>query len=81
MDQILVVTFTEAATTELRDRIRRRIHEARLAFIAGSSDDAFIQQLIDDMPTEMRCAEILLHAERQMDEAAIFTIHGFVSGC
>ena len=77
VDQILVVTFTEAATTELRDRIRRRIHQARLAFVAGISDDPFIQQLIDDMPTEMRCAEILLHAERQMDEAAIFTIHGF----
>ncbi|MFZ6044263.1 UvrD-helicase domain-containing protein, partial [Vibrio natriegens] len=32
VDQILVVTFTEAATAELRDRIRRRIHDARVAF-------------------------------------------------
>ena len=28
VDQILVVTFTEAATEELRDRIRRRMREA-----------------------------------------------------
>jgi len=28
VDQILVVTFTEAATAELRDRIRARIHDA-----------------------------------------------------
>lgn len=32
VSEILVVTFTEAATQELRDRIRARIHQARLAF-------------------------------------------------
>ncbi|NCO46261.1 MAG: UvrD-helicase domain-containing protein, partial [Vibrio sp.] len=42
VDQILVVTFTEAATAELRDRIRRRIHEARIAFSRGFSDDPVI---------------------------------------
>ncbi|WP_438878595.1 UvrD-helicase domain-containing protein, partial [Bacillus cereus group sp. Bce005] len=36
VDQILVVTFTEAATAELRDRIRQRIHQARIAFLRGS---------------------------------------------
>ena len=28
IDSILVVTFTEAATSELKDRVRRRIREA-----------------------------------------------------
>ena len=32
VDQILVVTFTEAVTQELKDRIRVRIKEARKAF-------------------------------------------------
>ena len=77
VDQILVVTFTEAATSELRDRIRARIHDTRAAFINGTSDDKFIQQLIDDMEESETCQKQLLEAEQQMDEAAIFTIHGF----
>ncbi|WP_083882398.1 exodeoxyribonuclease V subunit beta [Photobacterium marinum] len=77
VDQILVVTFTEAATAELRDRIRRRIHDARLAFSRGHSDDPVIKPLLDDLADHKAAASILLQAERQMDEAAIFTIHGF----
>ena len=77
VDQILVVTFTEAATAELRDRIRRRIHDARLAFSRGHSEDPVIKPLLDDLRDHKAAAAILLQAERQMDEAAIFTIHGF----
>ncbi|WP_083232372.1 exodeoxyribonuclease V subunit beta [Endozoicomonas atrinae] len=77
VDQILVVTFTEAATGELRDRIRARIHQTRDAFIEGKSSDPFIQQLIQDMDQPEQCQALLLAAEQQMDEAAIFTIHGF----
>lgn len=77
VDRILVVTFTEAATAELRDRIRARIHDTRQAFLSGLANDPFTQSLLtasDHHPIE---AERLLLAERQMDEAAIFTIHGF----
>ena len=77
VDQILVVTFTEAATGELRDRIRARIHDTRIAFTEGNSPDNFIQYLIDTRPHHEQCIALLLTAERQMDEAAIFTIHGF----
>lgn len=77
VDQILVVTFTEAATAELRDRIRRRIHDARLAFNRGHSEDPVIKPLLEDLRDHKAAAAILLQAERQMDEAAIFTIHGF----
>jgi len=79
VDQILVVTFTEAATAELRDRIRARIHQARIAFSVGYSDDPVISLLVADTSERDygRCAKSLLAAERQMDEAAIYTIHGF----
>ena len=77
VDQILVVTFTEAATGELRDRIRSRIHEARLAFIEGCSEDPLIQRLMDELDQHEHRIQLLLAAEQQMDEAAIFTIHGF----
>ncbi|HDY7727782.1 TPA: exodeoxyribonuclease V subunit beta [Vibrio vulnificus] len=77
VDQILVVTFTEAATGELRDRIRARIHDARLAFARGDSQDPVIEPLLRDFPDHKQAAAILLQAERQMDEAAVYTIHGF----
>lgn len=77
VDQILVVTFTEAATAELRDRIRARIHDARIAFARGQSSDPLIQPLLNEFDDHKQAAEILLQAERQMDEAAVYTIHGF----
>ncbi|MBL0458202.1 exodeoxyribonuclease V subunit beta [Aeromonas enteropelogenes] len=75
--EILVVTFTEAATAELRGRIRGRIHEARLAFMRGQSGDALLAQLLAEVEDHDLAARRLLAAERQMDEAAVFTIHGF----
>lgn len=76
-EQILVVTFTEAATGELRDRIRSRIADAHLAFLLGRSDDPFVQQLIDATEDRARAVKLLANAAQQMDEAAVFTIHGF----
>jgi len=77
VDQILVVTFTEAATAELRGRIRSKIHDARIAFLRNESRDPVIKLLLKDIPNTKWAINILLSAERQMDEAAIFTIHGF----
>ncbi|MCH7372899.1 exodeoxyribonuclease V subunit beta [Aeromonas sp. MR16] len=79
--EILVVTFTEAATAELRGRIRARIHEARLAFLRGSiadpDKDPLLAGLLAEVEDHVLAASRLLAAERQMDEAAVFTIHGF----
>ncbi|WP_315980007.1 UvrD-helicase domain-containing protein [Aliamphritea spongicola] len=85
VDQILVVTFTEAATEELRERIRARIQQAQQAFLAVAgdgtlSDDPILRQLLvdqGDAEEQLRAAKLLELAARQMDEAAIFTIHGF----
>ncbi|CAM3134894.1 exodeoxyribonuclease V subunit beta [Vibrio rarus] len=77
VEQILVVTFTEAATAELKDRIRARIHQARVDFSRGHSDDPIIKPLLEQTDDRDRACELLLMAERQMDEAAVFTIHGF----
>ncbi len=77
VEEILVVTFTEAATAELRGRIRDNIHQLRLACVRGKSQNPMHQQLIAQIPDLPQAASQLLAAERQMDEAAIFTIHGF----
>ena len=75
--EILVVTYTVAATEELRDRIRRRIREALDAFSSGSSPDLFLQGLILTLPDREEAAGLLRAALLDFDEAAILTIHGF----
>ncbi len=77
VDKILVVTFTEAATEELRDRIRRRLHEALLAFENHYSDDDVLSQLIQQHENHEEAIFRLKNALRGFDEAAIFTIHSF----
>ena len=77
VEQILVVTFTEAATQELRDRIRQRIREARKAFLAGQSDDPLLARLLEHTTAHQDKARLLELAAAEMDQAAIFTIHGF----
>ncbi len=76
-EKILVLTFTEAATEELRDRIRSNIHSLRLACLCNESEDTLFSALLAQLQDKKLAAEWLLNAERQMDEAAIYTIHGF----
>ncbi|CAK0780373.1 RecBCD enzyme subunit RecB [Gammaproteobacteria bacterium] len=82
--EILVVTFTEAATEELRDRIRGRLTEAaycfrRLAEGDSSNLDPFLLELAMHYGENERagCARRLEIAATWMDEAAIYTIHGW----
>lgn len=78
--QILVVTFTDAATKELRERIRARLAEAARFFRGESQEaDSLLHQLRDDYPQEhwARCANRLEIAVQWMDEAAVSTIHGW----
>lgn len=77
VEEILVVTFTEAATEELRGRIRSNIHALRIACVRGHSDDPLMASLLAQIGDHADAAAQLLAAERQMDEAAIYTIHGF----
>ena len=81
--QILVVTFTNAATEELRGRIRLRLFQA-LQMLRGKDrfDDEFLAQLLSrfkTQPGELQQIQIqrLRHALAIMDQAAISTIHSF----
>ena len=77
VDQILVVTFTRAATEELRGRIRLRIREALDTLDGQGPDDELLRELIAAIQDRPRAAILLADALTRMDEAAIFTIHGF----
>jgi len=77
VDRILVVTYTIAATEELRDRIRRRLVELLEALRRGGSEDAFLQALVERAADRDEAVRRVDRALRGFDEAAIFTIHGF----
>jgi len=79
LEQILVVTFTEAATSEIKDRVRNRLIVARDALLGEKCDDEAVNAIIEPMDEEQRKqAFALLDAgAKSMDDAAIFTIHGF----
>ncbi len=79
-EQILVVTFTQAATEELRERIRKRLNQA-LAFLRGeagdSEPDPLLQAMLQDVAEPAQLQDQLEDALSRMDQAAIHTIHGF----
>ncbi len=78
VDSILVLTFTNAATDELKHRIRQRIVEAKQVFSdADELDDPFLKSLKSNSDDPDRDLKRLTAASQLMDDAAIFTIHGF----
>jgi exodeoxyribonuclease V beta subunit len=85
---VLIVTFTEAATSELRGRVRDRLSQAVRAFARVEADilsdglsegppgdlDAYARDRQDSARADRRRLELAL---RDVDDAAISTIHGF----
>jgi len=74
--EILVVTYTKAATAELRQRIRARLAQLLAVYQGQPCADDFLQALYLRYPGEEAYRRVLL-AVHGFDEAAIFTIHGF----
>jgi exodeoxyribonuclease V beta subunit len=79
VDAILVVTFTEAATEELRDRIRERLCRAVEAFSGEQPADEFLAELVRRNHDRLKALQLLALALASFDGAAIHTIHGFCS--
>ncbi len=77
VDQILVVTFTKAATEELRDRIRIKLLQAENAFSSGMSKDKFLKELLKHQKDHLTAVDLIHAALVEFDKASIFTIHGF----
>lgn len=77
MEQILVLTYTRAASAELRSRLRSRLREADLQLQgrAATEDPVLARVLAGVLPES--AALRLRQAQARMDEAVITTIHGF----
>lgn len=78
IDEILVVTFTRAATRELVDRVRGRLGEALHAVRdPAPPKDPALARLWDLQRNETPVASRLHQALQRFDQATILTIHGF----
>ena len=75
---VLVMTFTRAATRELSDRIRKRLAEAAQAFRSSQApQDPFLLAIWNDFPAgapREQAAYRLALAAQAMDDAAVYTI-------
>lgn len=78
VEKILVLSFTEAATAELHERLRNRLCAALIAFRrGGESADDFLVQLVRRSSDPARRQLLLQKALSEIDQAAVLTIHGF----
>ncbi len=82
LSQILVVTFTEAATAEIKARVRSRLKLLRDRLLGEKSDDEIVNSLFriiseDGEQGILNAFKLLDAAVKSMEEAAIYTIHGF----
>lgn len=84
IDQILVVTFTRAATKELKIRIRAHLERA-LSHLKGETSEKrpdYLQAVLDSGTSAVEKGVIRLErALAVFDEAQIFTIHSFARAC
>jgi exodeoxyribonuclease V beta subunit len=82
VDQILVVTYTKAATEELKSRIRRRLLLAGRALDRAGEDGVIDEPLVAHLAAQVSLPRALVRqrirdALNDFDRTAIFTIHGF----
>ncbi|VAW88729.1 Exodeoxyribonuclease V beta chain [hydrothermal vent metagenome] len=77
VEQILVVTYTNAATDELRDRIRQRLRDVKQVLLKGQGDDVLLDALLANEESRQHSLKLVEQALTSFDLAPIFTIHGF----
>lgn len=79
IEKILVVTFTKAATEELKDRVRSRLVEAKNLLTAYDDHaDTTIIHWLEQLDIEPELIKQRLElALLNIDQASIFTIHSF----
>ncbi|RQW27230.1 exodeoxyribonuclease V subunit beta [Rhodobacteraceae bacterium CH30] len=81
IDRILVVTYTKAATAELRERLRARLVETRLALESSAAvSEPFLAAMCARYAAPEARSRVIARLSAAIsgfDAAAIYTIHGF----
>ena len=78
LDQVLVMTFTKKATSELRERIFERLRDCLTVLENGyNGDDTFLKEFDSNISDREDAASRIHHAIQNFDDAQVTTIHGF----
>ncbi|MCJ8500555.1 exodeoxyribonuclease V subunit beta [Desulfatitalea alkaliphila] len=77
IDRILVVTYTKAATEELKSRIRGRLLSAKAVLNGQQPAEPLFDAMCRNGVTVRQALDRIQDALVDFDQAAIFTIHGF----
>ena len=78
VDQILVMTFTKKATSELKERIFKRLKECLNSLETGvESKDPFVKEFVKRIDEANEAIQRLKAAIQNFDDSQVFTIHGF----
>ena len=79
LSNILVVTFTKAATQELKDRIIKRLRECLHVLKQGTVpvDDPFLTDFNQYYRGNPEALSNIKNALHQIDDLSVFTIHAF----
>ena len=82
--EILVMTFTKAATEEIKGRVAKTLREAMHIWQQAKENGNVIDDDCDDVYKHLfnnndidECLSRLHAAQLELDEASVFTIHGF----
>lgn len=80
IDQLLIVTFTKAATAELKQRIFKRLAQAQAVLDGQPAPDPLLGKLAQNWQAEPGAtvaSKRIREARGSFDRAAVFTIHGW----
>jgi ATP-dependent exoDNAse (exonuclease V) beta subunit len=81
VEELLVVTFTEAATEELRGRIRSNIHELRIACLRDSATDPLYSACWRKSPIRTRRRRRCCWLNGRWTKRRYLPFTAFASGC
>ncbi len=77
IDNILVVTYTDLATLEIKNRILNNIIKLRISCINNKVTDIYLKEIFNYIKNIYNIIDILINYENYIDNISIFTIHSF----
>ena len=78
LSELMLATFSRAATQELRERVRERLASTARGLAREDRDDPLVRHLLDAPTDEVRARQVRLRAAlSDFDRATIATTHSF----
>ncbi len=77
IDNILIVTFTDLATLEIKNRLLNNIVKLRILFENHNTNDYFLKNIYLHIKKKINILNLIIDYENNINNFSIFTIHSF----